>query len=118
MTPSVAVSSSSGSDSNAPIVSVEEKKRRRMISNRESARRSRIRRQKLVVDLANEKALLEKRLADGYKKYSAITEGHSTLQSENDILISEKMRLINYLEKVHLLLKYISENWVDTKGES
>lgn len=111
-------SSSSGSDSKALSVSVDEKKKRRMISNRESARRSRIRKQKLVVDLANEKAMLEKRLVDGYNEYSAITKGHFTLQSENDILISEKMRLINHLEKVHLFLKYISDNWVDTKVES
>ena len=77
-----------------------------------------MRKQKLAVDLANEKAILEKRLADGYKEYSAITKCHFSLQSENDILISEKMRLINRLEKVHLFLKYISDNWVDTKVES
>ncbi|KAF3456340.1 hypothetical protein FNV43_RR00990 [Rhamnella rubrinervis] len=115
MSPSIAVSSSSsssssGSDSKAPSVSVDEKKQRRMISNRESARRSRIRKQKLVVDLANEKAMLEKQLVEGYKEYSAITKGHFRLQSENDILMSEKMRLINHLEKVHLFLKYISDN--------
>lgn len=114
MSPSVAASSSKGSDTKTPSVSVDEKKERRMISNRESARRSRIRRQKRIVDLANEKAMLEKRLVEGYKEYSAISKSHLTLKSENDILISEKMRMIQYLKNMHLFLKYISENCAET----
>ncbi|KAH7513462.1 hypothetical protein FEM48_Zijuj12G0202500 [Ziziphus jujuba var. spinosa] len=115
MSPSVAASSSRGFDTKSPSVSVDEKKKRRMISNRESARRSRIRRQKRIVDLANEKALVEKRLVEGYKEYSAISKSHLTLQSENEILMSEKMRMVQYLKNMHLFLKYISENCVETK---
>ncbi|XP_015883146.3 bZIP transcription factor 53 [Ziziphus jujuba] len=115
MSPSVAASSSRGFDTKSPSVSVDEKKKRRMISNRESARRSRIRRQKRIVDLANEKALVAKRLVEGYKEYSAISKSHLTLQSENEILMSEKMRMVQYLKNMHLFLKYISENCVETK---
>ncbi|KAF2302131.1 hypothetical protein GH714_032888 [Hevea brasiliensis] len=84
--------------------SIDEKKRKRMTSNRESARRSRMRRQKKVYDLINEKVELEKRLNEDNHKYVAKCQIFLVLESENEVLRAKKMELIQYLKYLNQIL--------------
>ncbi|KAJ9183225.1 hypothetical protein P3X46_007114 [Hevea brasiliensis] len=84
--------------------SIDEKKRKRMISNRESARRSRMRRQKKAEDLINEKAELEKELLEDNHKYVAKCQILFVLESKNEVLRAKKMELIQYLKCLNQIL--------------
>ncbi|XP_057958474.1 bZIP transcription factor 53-like [Malania oleifera] len=78
---------------------VEEKKRKRMISNRESARRSRMRKQMHLDNLTNQKTMLEISNANLVTDISNATAGLTTLEAENRALRMEKMRLQGHLFK-------------------
>jgi regulator of replication initiation timing len=91
----------SKSDSDAII---DEKKRKRMMSNRESARRSRLKRQKRIEDLAREVGELTRKIED-YKKMLTMTlTKASLLETENDKLSAEKKSLADYLLECNLIL--------------
>ncbi|XP_015574672.1 basic leucine zipper 1 [Ricinus communis] len=96
---------SSGSDVDAPKVMIDEKKRKRMISNRESARRSRMKKQKHMEDLISEKAELERKLHEDNQKCKAILQAHLVLESENKVLRAKKMELIQHLNCLHQILE-------------
>lgn len=85
-------------------VTIDEKKRKRMISNRESARRSRMRRQKNIEDLINEKAELEEKINDDYHKCREKWQILLVLESENEVLRDKKMGFISYLKFLNQIL--------------
>ncbi|KAJ9128547.1 hypothetical protein P3X46_034893 [Hevea brasiliensis] len=95
---------SSNSEVDASNATIDEKKRKRMISKRESARLSRIRRQKKMEDLINEKAELERKLHENNENYTAKWHFLFALESENKVLGTEEMGLKQYLKYLHQIL--------------
>ncbi|KAB2012239.1 hypothetical protein ES319_D09G075700v1 [Gossypium barbadense] len=94
---------SSGSEPDAQGVNVDEKKRKRMISNRESARRSRMKKQKLLEDLVTEVALLKVQIHNNTNKYEALMQKIVVLESENNALKVQQMELAQYLKNLQLM---------------
>ncbi|TYJ17724.1 hypothetical protein E1A91_A09G072600v1 [Gossypium mustelinum] len=94
---------SSGSEPDARGVNVDEKKRKRMISNRESARRSRMKKQKLLEDLVTEVASLKVQIHNNTNKYEALMQKIVVLESENNALKVQQMELAQYLKNLQLM---------------
>ncbi|XP_040993553.1 bZIP transcription factor 44-like [Juglans microcarpa x Juglans regia] len=98
-------SASSGSEADAIKYGLmDEKKRKRMQSNRESAKRSRMKQQKKMEDLVDEKAMLLRELKKNSASYSGRERGWHSLESENNLLIAEKMCLAKRLDKFNSLI--------------
>lgn len=76
------------------------KKRKRMISNRESARRSRMRKQKQLSDLITESSQLQKENSQATMLLSIITRRCAIVEAENSILRAQVMELSDALESL------------------
>ncbi|XP_004494422.1 bZIP transcription factor 53 [Cicer arietinum] len=102
---------SSGSDGGGDLQNgtIDERKRKRMISNRESARRSRMRKQKQLEDLSDEvnKLRIEnnKLLEDIKIKEEACIENEAT----NGVLRAQTMELTDRLRFLNSMLKFAEE---------
>ncbi|KAI3738008.1 hypothetical protein L2E82_28026 [Cichorium intybus] len=77
---------------------VDEKKKKRMISNRESARRSRMKKEKHMKDLNEQIFYFTKKRDEMVLKIKEIFKGHSTLEMENIVLRTQKQELAKRLE--------------------
>ncbi|KAI3512267.1 hypothetical protein L1887_19582 [Cichorium endivia] len=77
---------------------VDEKKMKRMISNRESARRSRMKKEKHMKDLNEQIFYFTKKRDEMVLKIKEIFKGHSTLEMENIVLRTQKQELAKRLE--------------------
>ncbi|KAG6471846.1 hypothetical protein ZIOFF_069293 [Zingiber officinale] len=78
----------------------DQKKRKRMISNRESARRSRMRKQKQLSDLITESSQLQKENSQATMLLNIITRRCATVEAENSILRAQVMELSYALESL------------------
>lgn len=100
---------SSGSDSDPPYAMVDERKRKRMLSNRESAKRSRMRKQKQLEDLINESSTLQTEINQLSQSISAISQRYTDIEAANGVLRAEKMRLTETLRSLNSVL-HIAED--------
>lgn len=80
---------------------MEQKKRKRMISNRESARRSRMRKQKLLSDLITELSQLKKENSQLIMLLSITTQRSAAMEAENSILMTQVKELNCALESLN-----------------
>ncbi|XP_074571729.1 bZIP transcription factor 44-like [Curcuma longa] len=80
---------------------MEQKKRKRMISNRESARRSRMRKQKQLSDLITELSQLKKENSQIIMLLSITTQRRAAMEAENSILMAQVMELSYALESLN-----------------
>ncbi|KAE9611856.1 hypothetical protein Lal_00048875 [Lupinus albus] len=99
---------SSGSEGGDPA-SIDERKRKRMISNRESARRSRLRKQKLLEDLTEEVNRLQgasKEITETIKKKE---DAYLKMESANNILRAQTMELTDRLQSLNSIIKRAEE---------
>lgn len=92
---------------------MDEKKRKRMISNRESARRSRMKKQKQMQDLTDEISRLEVANNNVVSKIDEITEKYTSCGAENDVLRAQAMELT---ERLRLLSSVIKKREMDVNG--
>ncbi|CAI9765822.1 unnamed protein product [Fraxinus pennsylvanica] len=86
---------------------IDEKKQRRMVSNRESARRSRMRRQQHIKDLQHEIMHFISKSNEMVLMMNDITQCYSIIESENIILRVQKEELWRRLEYVEMVSNYM-----------
>ncbi|KAG5044124.1 hypothetical protein AAZX31_03G199300 [Glycine max] len=99
---------SSGSEGGDPHI-IDERKRKRMLSNRESARRSRMRKQKQLEDLTDEVSRLQsanKKLAENIE---AKEEACVETEAANSILRAQTMELADRLRFLNSILEIAEE---------
>ncbi|CAL9103039.1 unnamed protein product [Musa acuminata var. zebrina] len=98
--------SSSEGDSQ-PMIDV--RKRKRMLSNRESARRSRIKKQQQLDDLINQEAQLKSQNSQIAVQINLVTEQYNKVESENAVLGAQLRELTERLQSVNSVLHFIEE---------
>lgn len=93
--------SNSTSDDDQHAGGVDERKQKRMLSNRESARRSRLRKQQHLDELRAQVAHLRAENNHMMTKYSIASQRYVTLTDENQRLRSHAMDLSRQLQRLH-----------------
>lgn len=107
---------SSGSSNQLPISGSEEnlgalmdqKKRKRMLSNRESARRSRLRKQKHLDDLMAQLSQLKKENSHILTTLNLRTQHYLAVEAKNSVLKTQTMELTYRLNSLNEILHCIS----------
>lgn len=87
----------------------DERKRKRMLSNRESARRSRIRKQKQIEDLVNEVSALQKDNSQLSEKINVATQRYAEMECANNVLRAQAMELTERLRSLNSVLHIVEE---------
>ncbi|KAF5745920.1 putative Ocs element-binding factor [Tripterygium wilfordii] len=100
---------SSGSDSDPRYAMFDERKRKRMISNRESARRSRMRKQKQLEDGINEVSQLQNEINKLTQTINTTTQRYVEIESANNILRAQAMELTDRLRSLNSVLHIAEE---------
>lgn len=100
---------SSGSEEDVRYVMVDDKKKRRMISNRESARRSRMRKQQHLDSLVNQVTQLQKEKNDLLQNINATSQLYLQMASENSVLNAQVMELGERLQSLNSVLTIFEE---------
>ncbi|OWM62855.1 bZIP transcription factor 53-like [Punica granatum] len=99
----------SGSDSGPQNVAVGDRKRKRMESNRESARRSRMKKQKQLEDLIGQVTQLQSSNSELTAKISATTQNYMEVNSKNNVLRAQLMELTDRLQSLNSVLEIVEE---------
>ncbi|KAK4804542.1 hypothetical protein SAY86_004359 [Trapa natans] len=87
---------------------LDQRKRKRMISNRESAKRSRMRKQKQLDDLVSQSTQLgaeNRRIADSI---AAATQHYMSVEAENSVLRAQLGELRHRLESLNDIISFLS----------
>ncbi|XP_031252230.1 bZIP transcription factor 11-like [Pistacia vera] len=87
---------------------MDQRKRKRMISNRESARRSRMRKQKHLDDLMAQAAHLRKENHQIITNVNITTQHFLTIESENSVLRAQVDELTHRLESLNEIIAFLS----------
>lgn len=85
-------------------MSTDEHKRKRMISNRESARRSRKKKQERLEELISESAQLKNENAQVEMHANLLMERYSKIEMENEVLRAEMAQLAERLKSANMYL--------------
>lgn len=97
----------SGSEEDLQLL-MDQRKRKRMQSNRESARRSRMRKQKQVDDLMAFVAQIRKDNNQIMTTINLTTQHYINVEAENSILRAQVMELRQRLDSLNEILNYIN----------
>ncbi|XWS25816.1 hypothetical protein CRYUN_Cryun27aG0099600 [Craigia yunnanensis] len=97
----------SGSEENLHQL-MDQRKRKRMESNRESARRSRIRKQKHLDDLVAQVTQLKKDNNQILTSINFTTQHYLNIEAENSVLRAQMMELSQRLDSLNEILNYIN----------
>ncbi|EOX95259.1 Basic-leucine zipper domain - like 1 [Theobroma cacao] len=98
-----------GSDSDPRYANVDERKRKRMLSNRESARRSRMRKQKQLEDLVSEASTLQKDNSQLSENINVTAQRYIEMASANNVLRAQAMELTDRLRSLNSVLHIVEE---------
>ncbi|MQM23873.1 hypothetical protein Taro_056944 [Colocasia esculenta] len=96
----------SGSEWNLHVM--DQRKRKRMLSNRESARRSRLRKEKHLDDLTAQVTQLRKENNQVLTSYNLTTQQYLAVESENSVLRTQIMELGNRLQSLNEILQHMN----------
>ncbi|PKA55818.1 Ocs element-binding factor 1 [Apostasia shenzhenica] len=107
MSPKPARQFSSSEEDSRP--GIDERKRKRMESNRESARRSRMRKQQRLDDLLHEVARLKNENSQIEMQISMFTQQYLKVESNNSILRTQVMELTDRLRYLNSVLRFIEQ---------
>lgn len=102
--------SSSGSEGAGPEQVMDIRKRKRMQSNRESARRSRLRKQKHLDDLAVQVSELKAQNNKVLSTTNATTQLYLDVEAENSVLRAQLAELSNRLQSLNDIINCLSSN--------
>lgn len=100
---------SSGSESDLRYANLDEKKRKRMISNRESARRSRMKKQQHMDQLLNQVTTLKLEIAQHSQTIDAVSQRYVAVESENNVLQAHLIELTDRLTSLNSMLQMVEE---------
>lgn len=106
MAPKPTKSSSSSEDTGQAM---HQRRQRRMQSNRESARRSRMRKQKHLDDLIGQVATLQNDNGEILSKMNVATEHYVRVEAENTILRTQLMELTDRLQSLNSVLRIVED---------
>nr|GMD49129.1 bZIP transcription factor 11-like [Ipomoea batatas] len=90
------------------IMMMDQRKRKRMISNRESARRSRMKKQKLLDELTAQVSQLEAENSHILANLGVVTRLHLEVEAENSILMAQVAELNHRLRSLNEILSNMS----------
>ncbi|XP_060188699.1 bZIP transcription factor 11-like [Lycium barbarum] len=103
------MASSTGNSSKSEDL-VNERKRKRMESNRESARRSRMRKQKHLDDLMGQVEQLKEENSKILTSINVTTQNYATVEANNSVLRAQMMELNQRLHSVNDIVNNINAN--------
>lgn len=105
-------SGNSGSEGSAAELQLlmDQRKRKRMQSNRESARRSRMRKQKHLDDLMAQVTQLRKENNQILTSMNVTTQQFLNVESENSVLRAQMMELTHRLQSLDDIINYMNSN--------
>jgi DNA repair exonuclease SbcCD ATPase subunit len=89
---------------------MDQRKRKRMISNRESARRSRMRKQKHLDDLVSQVAQLRKENQQILTSVNLTTQQFLSVEAENSVLRAQMGELSHRLESLNEIIQVLNAN--------
>ncbi|MED6118392.1 hypothetical protein PIB30_002098 [Stylosanthes scabra] len=99
---------SSGSEEDMLMMMMDERKKKRKQSNRESARRSRMRKQNHMDDLMNEVCKLGKEKDEIIKGIDLTTQQYLCVESQNSILRAQMQELTHRLQSLNQIIHLIN----------
>ncbi|KAL2506830.1 basic leucine-zipper 44 [Abeliophyllum distichum] len=88
---------------------IDEKKRKRMISNRESAKRSRMKREQHVKDLNDQIMYFKNKRSEMIQEINEIGQLYASIESDNRILRLQREELRKRLESLDMVSRYMCE---------
>ncbi|KAJ4964621.1 hypothetical protein NE237_016470 [Protea cynaroides] len=97
----------SGSEGDLQLV-IDQRKRKRMLSNRESARRSRMRKQKHLDELMAQIAQLRKENNEILTSMNVTTQHYLNIEAQNSVLRAQMGELNNRLQSLNEIINYIN----------
>ncbi|XP_058190719.1 bZIP transcription factor 44-like [Rhododendron vialii] len=97
----------SGSEENLQLL-MDQRKRKRMVSNRESARRSRMRKQRHLDDLTAQVAELRKENNRIITSVSVTTQQFLSVEGENSILRAQVAELSHRLQSLNEIVSFVN----------
>ncbi|KAM7276301.1 hypothetical protein ACFE04_018167 [Oxalis oulophora] len=100
---------SSSSESQPPEAPVDDRKRKRMVSNRESARRSRMRKQKQLEDLMAEMSRLQNENSAITQRINGTSQQYVEVESANNVLRVQAMELTDRLRTYNSVLQIVED---------
>lgn len=98
----------SGSEEDLQHTTIDQRKRKRMLSNRESARRSRMRKQKHFDDLMVQVSQLRKENNEILKTMDATAALYLNIEADNSILRAQMAELTQRLQSLNEIVDYIN----------
>nr|WMY80306.1 bZIP2 [Salsola laricifolia] len=98
----------SGSEGDLQQMMMDERKRKRMESNRESARRSRMRKQKHLDELMSQVDQLKKENNQIHQTISVTTQQFVNVEAENSVLKAQMNELNQRLQSLNDILNYMN----------
>ncbi|KAM5548777.1 bZIP transcription factor 44-like [Rosa sericea] len=89
---------------------MDQRKRKRMLSNRESARRSRMRKQKHMDDLTAQMAQLRKENHQIISSLNITSQHYMNIEAENSVLRAQVSELSNRLQSLNEIITFLNAN--------